>query len=620
MSNSRGRRPKRCSFVLYGERGSHLLTWGLSFNRAGRARPNSGFVETAPQSLLLAGDGLRLALAGAGVGMGALAAHRQLLAMAQAAIGAQIHQPLDIDRDLATKVAFDHIVAVDRLANLQNLSIRQLGDSSLRRDVHLLDNLLGLLAADAVDVLKRDDHALVGGNINACNASHSPALHFGSARSAKSSAAGTGPDVRWRPALVENRERTQKVPCARKWRRDPERLRDGRDVEGNLHLSREKWISASASHSNVIAAISQRSGRDPLPSPRSRHPPGQFAAGFLAQSSARYPSQYHPIPSIAAPSQRKSLATTVRSPQRSSPMTTTFSGRSRTAVAAFALGLGAALSFAGQALADPKVLAKVDGQPITDEDVADALIDIGPGLPQKLEGAARQKYVLDYLVDLKLAAKKAQADNLTASPEFERKLAYYRDKLAMEQLLGSVGKAATTEEAERKAYDAAAKAEPPQQEVHARHILLPTEDEAKKALARVKGGEDFAKVATELSKDPSGNGGDLGWFTKDRMVPEFSDAAFKLKEGEISEPVKTQFGWHIIKIEGVRTKSFPPFEQVKDQAARFVSQKAEQEAILQLHNAAKIELFEADGKPLPPEAPPMDPSKAPPAGADKPKP
>ncbi len=304
-------------------------------------------------------------------------------------------------------------------------------------------------------------------------------------------------------------------------------------------------------------------------------------------------------------------------------MTTIFSARSRTAAAAaaFALGLGAALGLAGSALADPKVLAKVDGQPITDEDVADAMADIGPGLPQKLEGAARQKYVLDYLVDLKLAAKKAEADKLTSTPEFERRMAYYHEKLAMEQLLASVAKAATTEEAERKAYDEAAKAQPPQQEVHARHILLPTEDEAKKALARVKGGEDFAKVATELSKDPSGNGGDLGWFTKDRMVPEFSDAAFKLKEGEISEPVKTQFGWHVIKIEGVRTKSFPPFEQVKDQAARYVSQKAESDAIAQLHNAAKIELFDADGKPLPPAAEaPADPSKAAPAaGGDKPK-
>ena len=179
----------------------------------------------------------------------------------------------------------------------------------------------------------------------------------------------------------------------------------------------------------------------------------------------------------------------------------------------------------------------------------------------------------------------------------------------MEQLLGSVAKAATTEEAERKAYDEAAKAEPPQEEIHARHILLPTEDEAKAALARVKGGEDFAKVATELSKDPSGDGGDLGWFTKDRMVPEFSEAAFKLKEGEISDPVKTQFGWHIIKVEDMRTKSFPPFEQIKDQAARYVAQKAESDAIAQLHSAAKIELFDADGKPLPPEAQAADPGK-----------
>ena len=304
-------------------------------------------------------------------------------------------------------------------------------------------------------------------------------------------------------------------------------------------------------------------------------------------------------------------------------MTTLFSARLRTAAGALALGLGATLILAGPALADPKVLAKVDGAPITEDDVNDAMTDIGPGLPQKLEGAARQKYVLDYLIDLKLAAKKAEADKLTSTPEFERKLTYYRDKLAMEQLLGAVAKAATTEEAERKAYDEAAKAEPPQQEIHARHILLPTEDEAKKALARVKGGEDFAKVATELSKDPSGEGGDLGWFTKDRMVPEFSEAAFKLKEGEISDPVKTQFGWHIIKVEGVRTKSFPPFEQIREQAARYVSQKAESEEITQLHSAAKIELFDADGKPLPPQAQAADPAKdapaAAPAPADKPK-
>ncbi len=299
-------------------------------------------------------------------------------------------------------------------------------------------------------------------------------------------------------------------------------------------------------------------------------------------------------------------------------MTRMFFAHLRSTAAAMALGLGATLMFAGAASADPKVLAKVDGSPITEDDLAVAAADIGPGLPQKVEGAARQKYVLDYLIDLKLAARKAEADKLDQSPEFAKKLAYYRDKLAMEELLGSIAKAATTEEAERKAYDEAAKAEPPQEEIHARHILLPTEDEARKALARVKGGEDFAKVANEVSKDTAGDGGDLGWFTKDRMVPEFSDAAFKLKEGEISDPVKTQFGWHIIKIEGVRTKSFPPFEQLKDQAARYVAQKAESEAISQLHGAAKIELFGADGKPLPPEVPAAAPGAGAP-DADKPK-
>jgi peptidyl-prolyl cis-trans isomerase C len=316
----------------------------------------------------------------------------------------------------------------------------------------------------------------------------------------------------------------------------------------------------------------------------------------------RQPSQIRRNPFIAPPppaGERRGML-------KGAPMTTMSPAQLRATAAAFALGFGAILAFAGAASADPKVLATVDGSPITADDLNDAMTDIGPGLPQKLEGAARQKYVLDYLIDLKLAAKKAQAENLDQTPEFARKLAYYRDKLSMEELLGSVAKAATTDEAEHKAYDEAAKAEPPQEEIHARHILVPTEDEAKAALARIKAGEDFAKVATELSKDPSGEGGDLGWFTKDRMVPEFSEAAFKLKKGEVSDPVKTQFGWHIIKVEDVRTKSFPPFEQVKDQAARYVAQKAESETITQLHNAAKIQLFDADGKPIPaqPEAAP----------------
>jgi peptidyl-prolyl cis-trans isomerase C len=290
-----------------------------------------------------------------------------------------------------------------------------------------------------------------------------------------------------------------------------------------------------------------------------------------------------------------------------------FTARLRPQSLALAFGLCAALATAS-AYADSKVLATVDGEPITQDDVNVALEDIGQGLPQGLEGADRDKYVLDYLIDMKLVAKKAAADKMGDTPDFARRAAYAREKLLMEALLGSVAKNADTDEAEHKAYDEAAKAQPPQEEVHARHILLPTEEEAKAALARVKGGEDFAKVATELSKDPGAEGGDLGWFTKDKMVPEFADAAFKLQPGQISDPVKSQFGWHIIKVEERRTKTFPPFEQLKSQAARYVGQKAQSELIVGLRKDAKIERTAEAQKPA--DAAPADASK--PADAAKP--
>jgi peptidyl-prolyl cis-trans isomerase C len=267
--------------------------------------------------------------------------------------------------------------------------------------------------------------------------------------------------------------------------------------------------------------------------------------------------------------------------------------------AASRIALAAVFSLsASLAVAETKTLATVDGQAITGQDVNEALADIGQGLPQGLDEAGKRKYALDYLIDLKLVAKKGFAEKVQDDPDFQHKLEYYRDKLAMEEVLGKAAKAADTDKAQHEAYDAAAKAQPPEEEIHARHILLPTEAAAKAALARVKAGEDFAKVATELSKDPGGKGGDLGWFTKDRMVPEFAEAAFKLKPGEISEPVKTQFGWHIIQVEGTRMKTFPPFDQVKEQASHYVEQKAQADLVQKLRKDAKIERFdEAPAKP-----------------------
>ena len=104
----------------------------------------------------------------------------------------------------------------------------------------------------------------------------------------------------------------------------------------------------------------------------------------------------------------------------------------------------------------------------------------------------------------------------------------------------------------------------PEEEIHARHILVATEAEAKEIKERLKKGEDFATVAKEKSKDPSAEGGDLGFFGRGQMLKPFEDAAFALKDGEISDPVQTQFGWHIIKVEEKRTRPLPTFDQVKD--------------------------------------------------------
>lgn len=254
-----------------------------------------------------------------------------------------------------------------------------------------------------------------------------------------------------------------------------------------------------------------------------------------------------------------------------------------------ALGAASLVALTAATPAQAKVVAKVNGVEITDEDVKLAIDDLGPGIPRQLEGKARESYILDFLIDEQLVVQKAQADKLAEAPDFAKKLAYLRDKALMETLLGNVAKEAATDAAIKATYDEAAKNQKPETEYHAHHILVPTEEEAKKALARVKGGEDFSKVATEVSKDPGSKGGDLGWFTKDRMVPEFGDAAAKMKPGEISEPVKTQFGYHIIKLDESRAKTFPPLDQVKDQVARYVVQKAQSELVMKLREGAKIE-------------------------------
>lgn len=259
--------------------------------------------------------------------------------------------------------------------------------------------------------------------------------------------------------------------------------------------------------------------------------------------------------------------------------------RGATFLAATAFLAGALLA----AGADARTLARVDGVEITEDDVKVAAEDISGEIPPQLEGAARQAYVVDYLIDMRIVARKAEADKLAESADFARRLAYLRDKALMEGLLTKIARESNTDAAVREVYAEAAKGQGGEQEVRARHILVETEAQARAALKRVRSGEDFAKVADQVSKDPGSRGGELGWFTKDRMVPEFADAAFKLQPNQISEPVKSQFGWHVIQVQERREKPFPKLEEIRDQVERFVIQKAQAETVVKLRESAKIE-------------------------------
>jgi peptidyl-prolyl cis-trans isomerase C len=237
---------------------------------------------------------------------------------------------------------------------------------------------------------------------------------------------------------------------------------------------------------------------------------------------------------------------------------------------------------------DP-VIARVNGVDIKESDLALAEEDLGADIQAAAPDVKREQLIA-YLADIIMVNQAADKNNLGENPDFKRRLAFLRKKLLMGFELQQESKAAVTDEALRQTYNDAVKSVGGQEEVRARHILVENEDDAKAILDQLKGGADFAALAKEKSKDPgAAEGGDLGYFSKEQMVPEFADVAFKMYPGQLSNPVKTQFGWHIIKLEDKRTKQPPEFEKVKDQIENFLTRKAQTEFIAKLRQAAKVE-------------------------------
>ena len=275
-----------------------------------------------------------------------------------------------------------------------------------------------------------------------------------------------------------------------------------------------------------------------------------------------------------------------------------------------ALAVAALLYAPAPLKAEDAVVARANGVDIHESDLAFAEEEIGTNMPQ-MGADQKREYLITYLADVIVLSQAAEKQKLADNADVQRRLSFDRNRVLMEALLQNAGRAAITDAAMHQVYDDAVKQMQPEQEVHARHILVATEDEAKAIAADLKKGADFAAVAKEKSKDPgAANGGDLGYFTKDQMVPEFAEVAFKLDKGQVSDPIHTQFGWHIIKVEDKRTKPTPTFDQVKGQLQNYVAHRAQAELVDSLRKTAQIERLD---KP----APTPDPSALNPAAPAK---
>lgn len=244
--------------------------------------------------------------------------------------------------------------------------------------------------------------------------------------------------------------------------------------------------------------------------------------------------------------------------------------------------------------AQDKVIATVNGRHIVASDLKLADAEIGTDLGS-LPEPTRSRVLVEYLIETQLMADAAEQASLGQGTTFEQRLQYWRRKALRDSYFDSKVKALVTEAEARRSFDAqVGAAGRGQLEIKASHILLDSETTAREVFELVGHGSDFAEMAQRHSIDPGSktNAGSLGYFLRGQMVPQFEEAAFKLDKGEVSLPVKTQFGWHIIKLEDKRERRPPSFESVKSQiTAQLIHQKA-QDVVDQMRAKARIEYLD----------------------------
>lgn len=251
---------------------------------------------------------------------------------------------------------------------------------------------------------------------------------------------------------------------------------------------------------------------------------------------------------------------------------------------------------AQEARPEDKVVAIVNGHEIRTSEVQMATDDIIgqlPDLPPKL----RYPFVVEYLIERHLLAQYAVQEGVADTDEYKRRLALYQAKALRDAYFFQKIRPQVTEEEMKAAYDDEAAKLQQTERVRARHILVGTEKEAADIIARLEKGEKFEDLAKQYSLDGSKDyGGDLGYFTQPEMVPEFSNATFALKEGETSKPVKTDFGWHVIRLDDRKMGAAQPYDQVKSAIRNVLLRKKVAETMDRIRKGSKIDIVDEDLK------------------------
>ena len=275
----------------------------------------------------------------------------------------------------------------------------------------------------------------------------------------------------------------------------------------------------------------------------------------------------------------------------------------------FALAAAVVVLSAGLALpqlsttakaADDPVVAVVNGYEILMSDILNRRQQLGPQA-QQYPIHLLFNLILQDMISVRLVADEARKQGYDKESQVRRTVSQIEDQILQQELMSRYVKDNMTDDAVKARYDRFLKENPPLDEVRARHILVETEEQARAVIVRVGKGEDFARLAQEVSTGPSGKvGGDLGYFTREKMVPEFSAAAFEMRPGDVTKsPVKTQFGWHVIKIEDRRTQEAPSYVQAEGQMREQVQEQLKQEYVSELREKAKVETYGPEGRPDP---------------------